>query len=87
VAGNTSAMKRQKQSIARREQNRRAKSTVKTAIKRFKSAVEEKEAEKAATELNQVVKLIDTYAGKGLYHKNTAARKKSRLTALYNKLS
>ncbi|MCF7934158.1 MAG: 30S ribosomal protein S20 [Spirochaetia bacterium] len=80
-------MKRQKQSIARREQNRRAKSTVKTAIKRFKSAVEEKEAEKAATELNQVVKLIDTYAGKGLYHKNTAARKKSRLTALYNKLS
>ncbi len=87
MAGNKSAIKRQKQNIARREQNKRAKSTIRTATRRFMTAVEEKEAMKASTELNQVVKLIDTYAGKGLYHKNTAARKKSRLTAMYNNIT
>lgn len=86
MAGNKSAMKRQRQNEAQREQNRRAKSMIKTATKRYKTALDQKDVEIASTELKTVVKLIDTYAGKGLYHKNTAARKKSRLSAMFNKL-
>lgn len=87
MAGKGSAEKRQKQNAAQREINRRAKSSVRTATKRFKAAVGEKDVEKASAELRQVIKLIDTYAGKGLYHKNTAARKKSRLSAMFNNLT
>ncbi len=87
MANNKSAEKRNRQNAARREQNRRAKSTIRTATKKFKLAVEQKDAETASTELRQVVKLIDTYAGKGLYHKATAARKKSRLAAQLNGLA
>lgn len=87
MAGKGSAEKRQKQNAAQREINRRAKSSVRTATKRFKTAVGEKDVEKASAELKQVIKLIDTYAGKGLYHKNTAARKKSRLSAMFNNLT
>ncbi len=87
MANNKSAEKRNNQNTARREQNRKAKSSIRTATKRFKLAVEQKDSELASTQLRQVVKLIDTSTGKGLFHKNTAARKKSRLTAQFNKLS
>jgi small subunit ribosomal protein S20 len=87
VANKISAAKRQRQNAAGRIRNRAAKSTVRSATRKFKSAVEHKDAESAAVELKQVIKLIDTYANKGLYHKNTAARKKSRLSAMLNKLA
>jgi small subunit ribosomal protein S20 len=87
VANKISAAKRQRQNAARRLRNRTAKSTVRTATRRFKTAVEQQDTETAAVELKQVIKLIDSYANKGLFHKNTAARKKSRLTAMLNKLS
>jgi len=46
--------------------------------------VDSKEKATAETQYAEVVKLIDTASGKGLYHRNTAARKKSRL---YKKLT
>jgi small subunit ribosomal protein S20 len=52
---------------------------VRTSIKAFESAVEKKDKAVAETRFADLVKLIDTAAGKGLYHRNTAARKKSRL--------
>lgn len=73
------ASKRLRQNKKRRLHNKSIKSTVRTSIKSFEQAVmkhEKAEAEKAYT---QFVKLMDTAAGKGIYHKNTAARKKSRL--------
>ena len=63
-----------------------AKSTVRTATKKFKEAVAVKDTEVASVQLKAVLKLIDTYAGKGLYPKNTAARKKSRLCAMLNRI-
>lgn len=87
MAGNPSAMKRQRQNAAQREQNRKAKSTVRTAVKKFKESVEAEDTTAAAERLKLAVSLIDTNTRKGLYHKNTAARKKSRLTAMYNKLA
>ncbi len=87
MANKSSAEKRQRQNAERRVRNKMAKSTVRTAARKFKTAVEHKDAETAALELKQVIKLIDSYANKGLYQKNTAARKKSRLSAMLNKLA
>ncbi|MCF7943197.1 MAG: 30S ribosomal protein S20 [Spirochaetia bacterium] len=87
MAGKGSAEKRQRQSETRRERNRRAKSQVRTATRKFRESITANDKDVAEKDLAQVLKLIDTYAGKGLYHKNTAARKKSRLTAQLNSLS
>lgn len=63
------------------------KSEVKTYIKDFTAAVNGND--KAAAEKNFVIitKKMDTAAGKGIYHKNTVARKKSRLAKQLNKLN
>ena len=64
-----------------------AKSTMRTAIKKFDAAVaagDKAAAEQAMAESN---KLLDTVAGKGIIHRNTAARKKSRLAHAYHKMA
>jgi len=63
------------------------KSTILTAKKRFLGAVKENDQEKACSELNFLIKLLDTSAGKGLFHKKTVARKKSRLQKVLNSMS
>ena len=73
------AAKRHRQSVKRRLHNRSIKSHVRSSIKAFESAVSRKEKSAAEAQFAEVVKLIDSAAGKGLYHRNTAARKKSRL--------
>ncbi|MDC7234844.1 MAG: 30S ribosomal protein S20 [Spirochaetales bacterium] len=73
------AAKRHRQNLKARAHNRTIRSTVRTSIKAFEAAVEAKDKAKAEVTYAQFVKLIDTAAGKGLYHKNMAARKKSRL--------
>lgn len=66
--------------------NRMVKSRVKTEIRKFQTTVEEKSKESARDQLQVIIKLIDTAAGKGIYHQNYAARKKSRLTKALNSL-
>lgn len=87
MAGNGSAQKRQRQNEDRRIRNRNAKSQVRTAARKFKEAVAAENKEAASEDLKVVIKLIDSYTGKGLYPKNTAARKKSRFSAMLNKMS
>ncbi len=84
---NKSAEKRERQEARRRLRNRMAKSTMRTAIKKFDAAVaagDKAAAEQAMAESN---KLLDTVAGKGIIHRNTAARKKSRLAHAYHKMA
>ena len=84
---NKSAEKRERQEARRRLRNRMAKSTMRTAIKKFDAAVaagDKAAAEQAMAEIN---KLLDTVAGKGIIHRNTAARKKSRLAHAYHKMA
>ena len=83
---NKSAEKRERQEAARRLRNRAAKSTMRTAIKKFDAAVASGDKAEAGTAMAQSCKLLDTVAGKGIIHKNTAARKKSRLARAYNKM-
>lgn len=73
------AAKRHRQNLKRRTHNRSIRSRVRTSIKAFETAVDSKDKAVAETAYAEFVKLMDTAAGKGLYHRNTAARKKSRL--------
>jgi small subunit ribosomal protein S20 len=79
VPNSNDAAKRHRQSLKARVHNRSIKSTVRTSIKSFEVAVKNNNKSEAEACYARFIKLIDTAAGKGLYHKNTAARKKSRL--------
>ncbi len=81
------AAKRLRQSETRRMRNRMTKSTILTAKKRFLAAVKAKDQDKAGAEFASLIKLLDTSAGKGLFHKKTVARKKSRLHKVLNSIS
>ena len=81
------ASKRLRQSETRRMRNRMNKSTILTAKKHFSAAVKANDQDKAGLELKSLIKLLDTYAGKGLFHKKTVARKKSRLYKALNSMS
>ena len=85
--GNKSAEKRERQNAARRLRNHSAKSTVRTAIKKFDAAVAAGDKAAAATAMAESCKLRDSAAGKGIIHKITASRKKSRIAYAYNKLA
>ena len=87
MIGRDQAAKRHRQSETRRMRNRMTKSTILTAKKKFLAAVKENDQEKAGAEFNKVVKLLDTAAGKGMFHKNTVARKKSRLNKVLNSMN
>ena len=69
-----------------RVRNVAAKSEIKTAIKKVLTAAQEKNTDAVTTSLSHVYKLCDKAVSKGILHKNTAARKKSRLTSAANKL-
>ena len=83
---NKSAEKRERQEAKRRLRNRMAKSTMRTAIKKFDAAVAAGDKDAAAVAMAESNKLLDKVAGKGIIHRNTAARKKSRLAHAYHKM-
>ena len=66
------------------DRNKSIKSSVKTAIKKVEAAVAEKDAEKAKAALLEATATIDKAAKKGVYHKNNASRKVSRLAKAVN---
>ena len=82
-----SASKRVKVSEIRRMRNMAAKSRLKTATRKFKEAVEAGNKETAQPALNELLALLDKAAGKKLIHKNAAARKKSKMQKLFNKMA
>jgi small subunit ribosomal protein S20 len=81
-----SAAKRHRQSLKRRLRNRAVKSRVRTTTKRFLQAYGANDKATAEQQFLMVTKLIDSAAGKGIYHKNTAARTKSRLHKKLNSI-
>jgi len=87
LAEKGSTAKRHRQSLRRRMRNRMAVSEVRTSVKNFIGAVGAKNKEEAEKAFRLVVKKIDTAAGKGIFHRNTVARKKSRLAKMLNRLT
>jgi small subunit ribosomal protein S20 len=80
VATHESALKAHRQSLVHRERNRRFRSQLRTTLKQIRSVMDKDKAA-ARKELNAAVSLIDKMAGKGVIHRNTASRYKSRLSA------
>jgi small subunit ribosomal protein S20 len=66
--------------------NRQVRSEVRTEIKKFLEAVEGKDKDLAGKAYLVCQKLIDSAAGKGVFPKRNADRKKSRLHARLNTL-
>ncbi len=79
-----SAEKRVRQNVKRELRNRRNKSMLKTSIRRFEESLQSGDMEEAKVKLSAAVRQIDRAAARGVVHKNTAARKKSRLSRVLN---
>lgn len=69
---------------ARHAANSRVKSSVHTAIRRTTEAIATGDADAVKKAYDKASSVIDSAARKGVLHKNTAARKKSRLAAKAN---
>lgn len=82
-----SAKKALRQSKRRRVRNIQKKQKVKNLLKEVKSLISQKKIEETKSLLPKVYKLLDKAAKVGLIKKNTAARKKSRITKLINSKS
>ena len=67
--------------------NKMIKSKVKTVIKMVEAAIAAGDKEAAQANLLVAISEIDKAASKGVYHKNNASRKVSRLTAAVNKMA
>ena len=87
LANIKSAKKRILVNEKKAERNKAIKSKVKTLIKKVDSAVASGDKEAAKASLITAVSEIDKACSKGVYHKNTVARKVSRLTNSVNKLA
>ena len=81
-----SAIKRTKIIEKKTLENNMIKSSYKTAVKKFESAVEAKDVTSAETLFVEATKKIDQACSKGVIVKNTAARKKSNLAKKLNAL-
>lgn len=87
MANHKSALKRAKQSETRRMRNKAAKTHVKTVVKQLQAAMESDSSDNLRELLVNAQATLDMAAKKGVMHKNTAARKVSRLTQRINTLS
>ena len=74
--------KRVRTAAEERLENLRFRSTVKTLQRRLRTAVDEGDAERVASEYRELVRWIDRSATRGALHRNTAARKKAQAARL-----
>jgi small subunit ribosomal protein S20 len=81
MASTVSARKRIRQNESHRARNRWRKTQLRTAIKDVREKILHGSAEEAQESYRNACSVIDRVAGKGVIHKNTAARTKSRLSA------
>ncbi|WMY94933.1 MAG: 30S ribosomal protein S20 [Arsenophonus sp.] len=81
MANIKSAKKRAIQAEKRRQHNASQRSTMRTFIKKVYSAISLGDKEAAKKAFYKMQSIVDSYASKGLIHKNKAARHKSNLIA------
>lgn len=87
MANIKSAKKRILVTAKKTMRNKMIKSGVKTAIKKVVVAVKAGNKDEAKTALKNAIRAIDKACTKGIFHKNNASRKKSRLTKLVNTIN
>ena len=82
-----SAEKRVRQTVKRNEVNTRNRSKLRTQIKKLRTALASGDKNQSQELLVPTISLIDKSVNKGILHRNTAARYKSRLTSHVNELA
>ena len=87
MANIKSAKKRILVAEKRAEKNKSVRSRVKTAVKKVDAAIAANDKAAAEAALLSATSIIDKAAKKGVYHKNNAARKVSRLSKAVNTLA
>ncbi len=81
MANHFSALKRARQTEKRTVVNRTNKSRMRTALRHMREALASGNPEAAAQAFRSTVSILDHAVQKGVLHKNTASRYKSRLSA------
>ena len=84
MANIKSQKKRILQNAAAQERNKAVRSSLKTAIRRFRDAVASNDSDRAAAALRDASRLLDKAASKGVIHKNQAANRKSAMASALN---
>lgn len=79
MANIKSQIKRIKTNEKARLRNKSVRSSIKTAVRKFRDAVTAGDAAAISTELRTASKALDIAVAKGVLHKNTAANKKSSM--------
>lgn len=87
MANHKSAEKRVRQTAKRNLINRSNRSRLRTSIKKLRTAIASHDKSASTELLNPTVSLIDKMVNKGILHRNTAARYKSRLTKHVNEMA
>lgn len=80
MATHRSALKAHRQSLKRRDRNRQYRTRLRHALKAIRAAITSGQREQATAAIRQTFSLIDRLAAKGVIHRNTAARYKSRIS-------
>ncbi len=83
MANIKSQIKRNRQNEARRERNRVSRGAARTALSLARTSINSGK-ETTEADVNAAIRALDIAAQKGVFHKNTAARLKSRLMAKYH---
>ena len=81
MANNPQARKRSRQAESRRARNASQRSMYRTYLKRVNAALAAGDKEAAAAAFETAVPALDKLVGRGILHRNKAARHKSRLHA------
>jgi len=79
MANIKSQIKRNKQNEKRGERNKAVRTALKTSTKKIRTAVDAGDAEEAIARQREAARALDKAVAKGMVHKRTAARRKSRL--------
>ncbi len=86
MANTSSAIKRIRSSARKRQRNILVRSSVRTSIKKAQRTIQEHSAD-SADAVKHAISELDRAVSKGVMHKNSAARRKSRLIKKLNKSS
>jgi small subunit ribosomal protein S20 len=81
MANHVSALKRVRQTAKKTEVNRNNRSRVRGALRKMREVVAAGDKKAAETQFRETVSALDKAIQKGVLHKNTAGRYKSRLAA------
>ncbi len=81
MANHVSSLKRARQTVTRTAVNRANRSRVRGSLRLLREALVKGDVKAAQTQYRETVSTLDKSVQKGVFHKNTVSRYKSRLNA------